>query len=87
MPDESVSRTSTITIVDRTDTRPATRREATHDLDVREAVRSVAGLAAGPSSTPGHPDTDAAWIDGQRQKRLVRTGVLSSSAAGWESWP
>jgi hypothetical protein len=68
MPDESVSRTSTITIVDRTDTRPAARREATRDLDVREAVRGVAGLAAWQSATSGEPDTDAAWVDGQRQR-------------------
>ena len=70
MPDESVSRTntSTISIVDRTDTRPATRREATHDLDVREAARSVAGMAAGQSFTQGQPDSDTAWLGGQRQR-------------------
>jgi hypothetical protein len=70
MPDQSDSRTSTststISIVDRTDTRPATRRDAAHDLDVRQAVRSVAGMAAGQSLTPGQPDSDTAWLDGRR---------------------
>jgi hypothetical protein len=76
MPDESVSRTSTIAIVNRTDTRPAPRREATHDLDVRKALRSVAGMAAGQSVTPGRPDSDAAWADGQRQTRWSDWGLV-----------
>ena len=76
MPDESVSRTSTITIVNRTDTRPAPRQEATHDLDVRKALRSVAGMAAGHSVTPGRPDSDAAWADGQRQTRWSDWGLV-----------
>lgn len=76
MPDESGSPTSTITIVNRSDTRPATRRETTHDLDVREAVRSVAGMAAGQSFTPDQPDSDAAWADGQRQRRWSDWGLV-----------
>jgi hypothetical protein len=74
MPDESVS--PTITIVDRTDTRPATRRQATHDLDVREAVLSVAGMAAGQPSTPGQPDSDTAWLGRQRQTRFPDWGLV-----------
>jgi hypothetical protein len=66
MPDESVSRTSTISIVDRTDTRPATRREATRDPDVRQAVRSVDDMAVGQSPTSGWLDLDAVWEDRQR---------------------
>jgi hypothetical protein len=80
MPDESVSctstSTSTSTIVDRTDTRPAPRREATRDLDVRKALRSVAGLAASQSFTPGRPERDAAWPDGQRQTRWSDWGLV-----------
>jgi len=76
MPDESVSRTSTITIADRTHTRQAPRREATRDLDVRKAARSVAGMAAGHSFTPGRPDSDAAWADGQRRTRWSDWGLV-----------
>lgn len=74
MPDESVS--PTITIVDTTQTRPATRRQVTHDLDVREAVLSVAGMATGQPSTPGQPDSDTAWLGGRRQTRFPDWGLV-----------
>jgi hypothetical protein len=70
MPDESLSRTSTITVGDRSDTRRSFRREATRDLDVRKAVRSVDDMAVGQTPISGWLDLDAVRAaDGQRRTR------------------
>jgi hypothetical protein len=77
MPDESLLPTSTISIVDRSDTLRTFRRQATRDLDVRKAVHSVDDMAVGQSPISGWLDLDAVRAAyGQRRTRWMDRSLV-----------